>query len=210
MKLVVNLNFFKLLRPILSAAFFNNFILMKRIIIFFSLLFLGLFSQGQFKSATLQASGLTCSLCSKSILKSIEKIPFVQSVKADIQTSGFEIEFQENQVIDFDQIKKAVEDAGFSVARLDVQAIMSETAIQSDSHIEMGGVLLHFMNVKKQQLEGATKLRIIDKSFLPAKDYKKMSQYTKMTCFQTGVMESCCTSTASTPKTSKRVYHVTL
>ncbi|MCG9900279.1 MAG: heavy-metal-associated domain-containing protein [Sediminibacterium sp.] len=183
---------------------------MKKILLVFSLLLVVFYSNAQFRSATLQASGLTCSLCSKSILKSIEKIPFVQSVKADIQTSGFEIEFQENQVVDFDQIKKAVEDAGFSVARLDVQAIISETAIQPDAHIEMGGLVLHFMNVKKQQLQGVTKLRIIDKSFLPAKEHKKMSQYTKMACFQTGVMESCCTSTASTPKTSKRVYHVTL
>lgn len=183
---------------------------MKKFFTVFSMLLIGFYSQAQFKSATLQASGLTCSLCSKSILKSIEKIPFVQSVKADIQTSGFEIDFQENQVVDFDQIKKAVEDAGFSVARLDVQAIMNETAIQPDAHIEMGGVVLHFMNVKKQQLQGATKLRIIDKNFLPTKEHKKMSQYTKMTCFQTGVMESCCTTTASNSNNSKRVYHVTL
>lgn len=183
---------------------------MKKFFTVFSMLLIGFYSQAQFKSATLQASGLTCSLCSKSILKSIEKIPFVQSVKADIQTSGFEIDFQENQVVDFDQIKKAVEDAGFSVARLDVQAIMNETAIQPDAHIEMGGVVLHFMNVKKQQLQGFTKLRIIDKNFLPTKEHKKMSQYTKMTCFQTGVMESCCTTTASNSNNSKRVYHVTL
>jgi len=40
--------------------------------------------QAQISSATLQASGLTCAMCTKAINKSLEQLNFVESVKPDI------------------------------------------------------------------------------------------------------------------------------
>jgi len=61
----------------------------------------------------MQASGLTCSMCSNAINKSVKSIDFVEKVMANIQTSTFEITFKPGSTIDFDLLKKKVEDAGF-------------------------------------------------------------------------------------------------
>ena len=70
----------------------------------------------QFTSANLQATGLTCALCSNAINKSLLELPFVDTVKSEIKTSSFSISFKDNSQVSIDAIRKAVEDAGFSVA----------------------------------------------------------------------------------------------
>ena len=161
----------------------------------------------QMKSATLTASGLTCSMCSKSIYKSLEKVPFIQSVSADVEKSSFAVVFKEGKEVSLDAVKKAVTDAGFSVASMKVTANFNSEQVKNDAHISLGGSNFHFMNVKEQNLQGEKTMTVIDKNFLPAKDYKKYSQYTKMTCFKSGYMESCCPKGKSA---SNRIYHVTL
>ncbi|NDF99832.1 MAG: copper chaperone, partial [Chitinophagia bacterium] len=42
----------------------------------------------QFSQAKLQATGLTCALCSKAIHQALEKLPFVQKVSAQIKESA--------------------------------------------------------------------------------------------------------------------------
>tara|TARA_R100000278_G_C5463268_1_gene161706 strand:- start:372 stop:692 length:321 start_codon:yes stop_codon:yes gene_type:complete len=66
-------------------------------------------------SVTLKATGLTCSMCSFSIQKGIEKIHFVDSVKPNLEETTYTIYFKENKFIDFFTIENAVEDAGFFV-----------------------------------------------------------------------------------------------
>ncbi|MBX9890805.1 MAG: heavy-metal-associated domain-containing protein [Chitinophagaceae bacterium] len=181
---------------------------MKRIILILVVALYGLSVQAQFSSARLQASGLTCSLCSKAIFKALTTIPFVDKVEADVATSGFDIAFKEGGNVDVDQLKKAVIDAGFSVAGLKIQAKLEEVAVKNDAHLTIQGKIFHFMNVKPQTVKGNIELTILDKNFVPAKDFKKNAQYTKMKCYTTGVMEACCNKTASSVGT--RVYHVTL
>ena len=55
----------------------------------------------QVSKVSLQASGLTCSMCSNSINKSLKTIDFVQNVNPNIQTSTFEITFKQGSAIDF-------------------------------------------------------------------------------------------------------------
>lgn len=64
-------------------------------------------------SVTLKATGLTCSMCSFSVQKSIEKIHFVDSIKPNLEETTYTIHFKENKFIDFFTIENAVEDAGF-------------------------------------------------------------------------------------------------
>jgi copper chaperone CopZ len=42
-------------------------------------------SQAQIQNATLQASGLTCAMCSKAVYKALSDVAFVEKVKADIE-----------------------------------------------------------------------------------------------------------------------------
>src|SRR3954469_13133000 len=63
----------------------------------------------QFRSANLQAAGLTCAMCTKAISKSLDKLSFIQEVKPDIKTSSFNITFKEGANVDFDALEKSVE-----------------------------------------------------------------------------------------------------
>ncbi len=162
----------------------------------------------QIKKVTLQASGLTCSMCSKSIYKSLVAVPFVQDVQSDIKNSAFILSFKENEVIDFDFLKKAVTDAGFSVASLKVVAVFTKQHIEKDTHVIVDKKTIHFLNVQSQTIEGETTFRIVDKNFVTTKDAKKYGKLTTMKCYETGVMESCCTKT--TAANSTRVYHATI
>jgi copper chaperone CopZ len=70
------------------------------------------------KKVTLVASGLTCSMCSKAIFKSLTKLDFVEEVKVDIEKSKYVLSFKTDSKVDIAQIKKAVTDAGFGVKSL--------------------------------------------------------------------------------------------
>jgi copper chaperone CopZ len=70
-------------------------------------------AMAQFSKAELQATGLTCAMCSNAINKALQKVPFVESVRPDIKNSSFNIVFKANAEIDIDALKNAVEDAGF-------------------------------------------------------------------------------------------------
>ena len=180
---------------------------MKKILI--SLIsFLFIFQvQAQFKSASLTASGLTCAMCTRAIFSSLEKIPFVESVQPDIKNSAFNITFRKNAAVDFDALKKAVEDAGFSVASLNATADFNNTAIKNDTHVKIGDFQYHFIKVAPQTLHGEKTVRIIDKDFIPAKEHKKYAASTAMKCIETGKSAACCLN-GHAP--DERIYHITI
>jgi copper chaperone CopZ len=112
---------------------------MKKIIAIAVLLFSAFVSNAQIKSAALTASGLTCSMCSKSIYKSLMKMPSVQDVQVDIENSIFNIAFKPGSKVSPDDVKKAVSDAGFAVASLKMTADFSATQVENDAHVDFAG-----------------------------------------------------------------------
>ena len=164
-------------------------------------------AHAQIKSAKLTASGLTCSMCSKAIFKALEKVPFVEHVDADIENSSYTITFKNGQKVILDELKKAVVGAGFSVASMQVTATFDHVDICNDAHISLWGSTFHFLNVPVQSLDGEKTFTIVDKNYLPQSERKKYRRYTKMACFETGVMENCCPKKESA---SNRIYHVTI
>ena len=70
------------------------------------------------KKVTLMASGLTCSMCSKAIFKTLTKLDFVEEVKVDIEKSMYILTFKTGKKVEIDQIKLAVTGAGFGVQSL--------------------------------------------------------------------------------------------
>jgi len=164
-------------------------------------------SYAQISKANLIASGLTCSMCSKAIYEALQKVNTIESVKANIKESSYDIVFKKDAVVSFDDIRKAVEDAGFSVAKFQVNINFDNVAIDNDKHVAVDGINLHFIHVQPQTLNGEKVLTLLDKNFELSKDYKKYTQYTTMKCFTTGVMESCCNSKSTG---SERIYHVTI
>jgi copper chaperone CopZ len=164
--------------------------------------------QAQFIKADLQATGLTCAMCSNAINKALLKVPFVESVKADIKNSSFAIHFKKDAEVNIDALKDAVEDAGFSVGSLKMTGNFNEVKIAPDEHVKIWNDNFHFLNVKSQVLNGEQSITIVDRNFVTEKQYKKYSAATKMSCMQTGKAASCCVKDGI--PTGTRIYHVTI
>ena len=179
---------------------------MKKIIAVIVVAFFTVALQAQFSKATLQASGLTCAMCSKAVKVALENVSFVQEVKVNIKTQEYTIVFKENNNADFDALKKAVEDAGFSVASLKVTGNFSDVSVQKDKHLELDGKNFHFISSSDKVLNGEQTFTIVDKDFLSAKEYKKYSAATKMECIKTGKAGNCCVKDGM--HSEERVYHV--
>lgn len=141
--------------------------------------------QAQFKSARLQALGLTCAMCSNSITKSLKTIPFVETVEVDLKNTSYELKFKDGASVDFDMIRKKVESAGFSVGMLVVSAEFKEVSIKNDALVMVGGQLLHFVSVKDQVLNGEKSFQIINKFFVPLKEAKKYISLSKSELLKT-------------------------
>ena len=180
---------------------------MKNIIIIAAML-ISFSASAQFKSANLTAAGLTCAMCTRAINIALDKLPFIESVKPDIKTSCFDISFRPGSTINFDAMKKAVEDAGFSISRLAVKTNFKNVSVNNDSHVKLGDKTLHFLKVPAATMNGEKSVLIVDKDFLSAKEYKKYAAATTMTCVQTGKAASCCTGSGIPSGT--RIYHVTI
>ena len=179
---------------------------MKKIIAVFVLAFASLAMHAQFTNASLQASGLTCSMCSKAVKVALEKVPFVKQVNVNIRNQEYAITFKDNSNADFDALKKAVEDAGFSVASLKVTGNFTGVNIEKDKHIGIDGKNFHFVSGGSKVLNGEQTFTIVDKDFVSPKDFKKYSSATKMECIKTGKAGSCCIKDGI--HTEERVYHV--
>ena len=179
---------------------------MKKMLLLLVTAFVFVTGKSQFSKATLQASGLTCSMCSKAVKVALEKVSFVQEVKVNIKSQEYTIAFKESSKTDFDELKKAVEDAGFSVASLKVTGSFTGVNVGKDKHMQLDGKNFHFVNVDSKVLSGEQTFTIIDKNFISAKEYKKYSAATKMECIKTGKAESCCVKEGI--HTEERVYHV--
>ena len=165
-------------------------------------------ADAQVTKVSLQASGLTCSMCSNAINKSLKTISTIESVEPNIKTSTFVIAFKPGSKVDFDELKKKVEDAGFFVSKLEATMQFDNVALENDAHIMLGGNNYHILNSSNQTLNGSKTLRIIDKGFVSAKEFKKNSNFTKMDCYKTGVAATCCVKEGLPSGT--RIFHVTI
>ena len=127
----------------------------------------------QVSKVSLQASGLTCSMCSNSINKSLRTLDFVEKVDPNIETSTFEISFKPGSKVDFEKLKAKVEDAGFFVSKFIASVHFKNVPVKSNEPVSIGDKIFHFVNVKDGSLNGEKKVKILNKGFVSAKEYKK-------------------------------------
>lgn len=155
-------------------------------------------ASAQINKISLQAAGLTCSMCSNSIFKALKTLDFVESVDANIKNSSFDISFKTGGKVDFDAIKTKVDKAGYSVAKFYAYINVDNISVTNDEHVALQGLTFHFMGIKNQILNGIVKLQVLDKGFVTAKEYKKNSTLTKMECYKSG------------SEYGNRIFHATL
>lgn len=144
-------------------------------IIFIVILFLSVVAEAQVTKVNLQASGLTCSMCSNAIHKALKSLDFVDKVDANIKTSTFTISFKSNSSVDFEKLKDKVEGAGFSVAGFAATIHFNNVTVKNNETVSVGDKRFQFVNVKEQILNGAKTIKVIDKGFVSAKEFKKNS-----------------------------------
>lgn len=130
-------------------------------------------TNAQVTKVSLQASGLTCSMCSNSINKALKTLDFVLKVDADIKTYTFEILFKTNSNVDFDMIKKKVENAGFTVSGFVATILFNNIQVINSQPVTIGDKTFLFENMKDQSLNGAKEVKVLDKGFVSPKEYKR-------------------------------------
>jgi copper chaperone CopZ len=130
-------------------------------------------TKAQVTKVYFQASGLTCSMCSNAINKSLKTLDFVDKINADVKNYTFELSFKSNSDVDFGRIKKKVEDAGFSVSSFFATIYFDNTSLKDKQQIKVGTNTLLFVDQKDITLNGETKIKLLDKGFVSSKEYKR-------------------------------------
>lgn len=149
---------------------------MKKILFIIAVVLISITATAQIKSATLQASGLTCSMCNLSIKKSLEKLPFIEQIKPNVETATYEIAFKENSAIVLEDLQKAVKKAGFSVAKLSFTSSFNNVSIANKNTFELNGISYYIINPKSNVLNGSIPFQIIGKDYTGEKDFKRHKQ----------------------------------
>lgn len=137
-------------------------------------------AEAQVTGATLQASGLTCALCAKSIYTNLSALPFVDNVDTDLNASSFLLKFKTGTAVDPDLVRKKVEDAGFFVSGLQLDLMLSKENIENNNLIKVNGRNYEVVGGKLASTEGLVKVQVVEKSYLSAKDYKKLASRLKL------------------------------
>ncbi len=146
---------------------------MKKIIFMATVVFIGITATSQITSASLQASGLTCSMCNLSVKKSLEKLPFIKDIKPNVETATYQITFKENSNVVLDDLQKSVKKAGFSVAKLSFTSNFNNVSIADKNTFQFNGISYYIINANTKVLDGSINFQIIDKNFTAEKDFNK-------------------------------------
>ena len=88
---------------------------MKKFIL--ALLFLPLFTLSQDKVKFL-AAGVTCSMCSSAIHRSLQSDKAITFIAPNLETQEWYLEYEPKGSFKLESLKKRVEDAGFSLAKV--------------------------------------------------------------------------------------------
>jgi cation transport ATPase len=139
--------------------------------IFFILLLCSKPGFAQFTKADLQASGLTCSMCNLATQKQLQTLSFVDSIVPNLELNVFHIYFNQKQSIDFEMIKRKVEDAGFFVAELKVTYLKKAGYRFAIQYLFTENAVLNIKNFDERKEEQVFKF--MDEGFVTAKAYKK-------------------------------------
>jgi copper chaperone CopZ len=144
---------------------------MKTFFLFVAIV-LAVVTNAQVSKVSLQASGLTCSMCSNAINKALKTLDFVDKVDADIKTYTFEISFKPGSNVDFDKIKAKVEKAGFSVSSFVATMHFNNVQVKNNQPVTIGDKTFLFVNSRDQLLTGTKQIKVLDKGFVSSKEFK--------------------------------------
>jgi len=134
----------------------------------------GLTTQAQTSKVEIQATGLTCSMCSNAISKQLKSLTEVDSIGTDLNTNTFTVYFKKDEEVEPKVLKNAVEKAGFFVGSMVLTTLFDAQEIEDNTVIKVGGNTYTFIDIKNQKADKVTKYRLLDKGYVTQKEYKKL------------------------------------
>jgi copper chaperone CopZ len=149
---------------------------MKKILTLSVILLVSAIANAQIIKAELTATGLTCSMCSKATYKQLTSIPEVEKVEPDLNNTAFIIFFKNGSQVNISNLKKKVEEAGFSIGELLVVFNFKNQQAENNSTFTLNNMTYTFMDTKTVVLSGEVKVKILDKGYVVEKEYKKLSK----------------------------------
>lgn len=127
----------------------------------------------QIKKADIQATGLTCSMCSNAIHKQLESMPQVAKITTDLNTNTFTVFLKENVEVRPVELKDAVEKAGFFVGSMNLTMKVDAEQIANSTLITGAGA---FVFMDKRPSEQEAQYRVLDKGFVTQKEYRELAK----------------------------------
>lgn len=152
---------------------------MKKILIAIIVILTATSANGQITKAELTATGLTCSMCSKATYKQLISIPQVEKVETDLNKTAFILYFKNGSTVNPGELKKKVEDAGFSVGELIVVFNFDNQKAENNGSFTQNNITYTFMDTKPGVLTGEVKVKVLDKGFVVEKEYKRFLKLAK-------------------------------
>ena len=122
-------------------------------------------SYAQISKAEIQATGLTCSMCSNAINKQLKSMPDVDNVDIDLNTNTFTVTLKDGNSLKPSVFKENVEKAGFFVGSL-ILTVKPET-IKNNAYIVIND---------KESKGLVIQIQVLDKGYVTDKEFKKLSK----------------------------------
>lgn len=145
----------------------------KSVLLIVLVTFFTTISNAQIAKAEIQATGLTCSMCSNAINKQLKSLAEVENVAIDLNTNTFTVTLKENNTLKPSVFKENVEKAGFFIGSLILT--MEPKTIAEKPYIILDG---------KANSAEVVQVQVLDKGYVTNKTFKKLSKsYKKSTTY---------------------------
>lgn len=145
---------------------------MKKAITGIIFIVLSQFANAQISKVEIMATGLTCSMCSNAINKQLKTLSEVEKVDIDLNNNLFIITLKADNKLTPSAFKDKVEKAGFFVGSMVLSVNFTNQAVDNNQQVDN----YIFIDTKAQIVNGVTKVKVLDKGFVTAKEYKKLQK----------------------------------
>jgi copper chaperone CopZ len=143
---------------------------MKKIILFIQICCIAFVAKAQIAKVEIIATGLTCSMCSNAINKQLKTLAEVEKVDIDLNKNLFVVTLKANNILTPKIFKDKVERAGFFIGSMVLSVNFTNQYVEDNKQIDN----YIFIDTKAQKLNGLAKVKVLDKGYVTAKEYKKL------------------------------------
>ena len=143
---------------------------LKFFVLYFIIIYVQTYALAQ---VSIGVDGLTCSMCSNSIYRSLLQAKGVKEIKMDLNENIAEIYFHQNAVPNFTELSQKVRDAGYSVRFIKVKIYFEEFNAGFGKAYHFEGNEYIYVGNKKDYLNEPSDVMLIGKEFASKKEFKK-------------------------------------